>query len=247
MIALALSFALRLAAAAPATPAGPCAAPAEADRAWCASVASRPRLPLPTLEDRAALREVYERPELRHARVDTAGLRRRLAGLWLRILELFGSVEAEQYASVGRTIFLAAALVAAVAGLAAARRRRPARPPSVPTAGAEASRGPVPDRSVELARGALARGDDADALRHAFLAALAALEGAGALPHDRSLTNRELAGRVARAHVALAADFEALGRAFDEAVYGRRPVGAPEAREALDVALRIRAAVGGAA
>lgn len=243
LLALPLALALALAA----VPAG-CPEPSAASAplaGWCASLAARPRLPLPTRADRAALRAVYERPELRRARADTAGFRRLLSGLWGRLLELLGSTEAERYASVGRTAFLVAGLAAAAAGLAALRRRRPAGPRA--RAGAEAERAtlPPPDRSAALAAAALAAGNPTGAVRHAFLSALAALELGGLLPRDRTLTNRELAGRLAGG--ALAAEFDALGRLFDGAVYGGAPVGEEQARAGLAAAGRLRAAAGGGA
>ncbi len=126
---LALPLALALAAAPegcpePAAETGPLAA-------WCATVAARPRLALPSAEDRRTLREVLERPELRRARADTAGFRRMIARLWARAMELLGSAEAERYAAVGRIVFVAAGVTALLAALAAlppaqgARSRQP--------------------------------------------------------------------------------------------------------------------------
>ena len=235
---------LALAIALGAGPAG-CAEPSPETApldAWCTTLAARPRLPFPSAEDRRTLRAVYERPELRRARADTAGFRRMLAGLWARVLELLGSAEAERYAAVGRVTFVAAGLTALVAALAALRRRRA-------TAGAvrtreEASTGRplTPDRSAALADAALARGDLPEAVRLAFLSALAALEAAGRLPRDRTLTNTELSARLAGAGAGVADEFGALGRTFDGAIYGGRRVDAPLVRESLARARRIRAA-----
>lgn len=239
---LALPLALALAAAPegcpePAAAAGPLGG-------WCAAVAARPRLALPSAEDRRALREVLERPELRRGRADTAGFRRLLAGLWARILELMGSAEAGRYASVGRLVFIAAGLTALLAALAAVRRRRAA----ARGAGGPDERLPgvlpPPDRSAALAEAALARGDLAGAVRHAFLSALAALEEAGRLPRDRALTNGELTARLSGGGE-VAAEFVALGRAFDRAVYGGWPLEERLARESVARALRIRSAAEG--
>jgi hypothetical protein len=245
-------LALPLAAALAATPADlpascrEAAARAEPLGAWCATVAALPRLPVATAADREALRQVYARPELRRARADTAGFRRLLAGLWGRIVALLGTTEAERYASVGRTVFLASAMVAALAALGALRRRRGARAARPAAAGPVEAALPPPDRSAAAAEAALARGDLAGAVRSAFLSALAALEEAGRLPRDRTLTNRELASRLA-ADAPVARDFGALGRAFDDAIYGGAPVDAPSARASVELARRIRAGGGGPA
>jgi hypothetical protein len=205
----------------------------------CAA-AARPRLPLPSLADRQALREIYERPELRRARVDTAGFRRLLTGLWARLVELLGATEAERYASLGRMVFIVAGLAAALAGAAALRRRRARshlEPAPVPEAKGQL---PPPDRSAALAETALARGDLAGAVRHAFLSALAALEDARWLPRERSLTNGELASRLPLREPPLAEDFSRLGALFDGAIYGGGPVGEQDARAGLAAAARIR-------
>jgi hypothetical protein len=208
------------------------------------AVAARPRLPLPSLADRQALREIYDRPELRRARVDTAGFRRLLSGLWARILELLGAAEAERYASVGRMVFILAGIAAGLAGLAALRRRR-ARETAAPAGpGPAIGRLPLPDRSAALAEAALARGELTDAVRHAFLSALAALEASGRLPRERSLTNGELAARLGGAGSPLADEFGRLVRLFDGTVYGGAPLGEPAARDGLAAAARIRERAG---
>lgn len=237
---------LSLGAAPPASAPG-CDATGDPAAAWCATLAARPRLPLPTAADRAALARVYAQPELRRARIDAAGLRRLVAGLWGRILEALGTAEAERYASVGRAAFIAAGLAAGLAALAAARRRRGAAPSPRAAAALEGAPLPPADRSAALAREALARGELTEAVRCALLSALAALERSGGLPVDRTLTNRELAARLSASGSALADDFGALGRRFDVAIYGGGAVGPGEARESVDRAERIRAAVGGGA
>lgn len=236
---------LALGASPPAAVAPGCGAPGDPAAAWCSTLAARPRLPLPTAGDRAALAQVYAAPELRRARVDTAGLRRLVAGLWGRILEALGTAEAERYAGIGRAAFIAAGLAAGVAALAAARRRRTG--PRAPRAAPAPERAPLPpaDRSAALAREALARGELTAAVRHAFLSALAALERSGRLPGDRTLTNRELAERLTASGSLLAEDFGALGRRFDVAIYGGGAVDAGTARESVERAERIRAAAGG--
>jgi hypothetical protein len=217
-----------------------------ASAAWCAALAARPRLALPTPADRQALRQVFERPELRRARADTAGLRRLLLGLWGRVMELLGTAEAERFAGVGRLVFILAGLATAVAGLAALRRRRAGTTPFRAEPAPATAPLPAPDVSAALAEGALARGDLTGAVRHAFLSALGALEDAGKLPRDRTLTNRELTDRLATASAQLAGEFGALGRIFDGAVYGGASVGDPEARSSLAAAARIRERSGGA-
>lgn len=241
-----LPLALALGAAAPPPPASCRADLAPPSAAWCRTLAARPRLPLPSVADRAALAEVYARPELRRARLDPAALRGLLAGLWGRILESLGTPEAERWAGLGRAVFIAAGLVAGLAALAAARRRRRAlRTPSA-APGTDLAPLPPPDRSEALAREALARGDPGAAVRHAFLAALSALERAGGVPRDRTLTNGELAARLAGGR-APAADFAALGRLFDRVVYGGLAVDLGEAREGVERAVRIGDAARGRA
>lgn len=243
---LTLPLALSLLASAP--PAAGCRIPAaEPLGAHCAALAARPRLPLPGPGDREALRQVLSRPELRRARTDTAGLRRLLAGLWERILERLGSAEAERYASVGRLVFILAGLAAALAALAAVRRRRaPARAhPAGGEPGRAAPPPPGPGAALADAEAALLRGDLSGVVRHAFLSSLAALEEAGAVPRDRTLTNRELAHQLARAGGASADDFGELGRTFDGAVYGGARIILTEARECLARARRIRATAEG--
>lgn len=236
-------LALRLALALGAAPAG-CPEPsAEAAllAEYCADVAARPRLPPPTLEERRALRTVFERPELRRARTDTAGFRRLLLGLWGRVMELLGTAQAERFASVGRLVFILAGMAAALAALAALRRRRHVAVSRQVEESPALGRLPPPDRSAALADVALARGDLAGAIRHAFLSALAALEERGWVPRDRTLTNRELSGRLSPAGAPLAEEFRALGRLVDGVVYGAASPLEPEARSGLAVAARIRA------
>jgi hypothetical protein len=163
------------------------------------------------------------------------------------MLDLLGSAEAERYASVGRTVFVLAVLSTAVAALAAARRRRGPGPDQTVAEGRALAPLPAPDRSAELAEAALARGDPTGAVRHAFLATLAALEDSGRLPRDRALTNRELATRIGGAAGELAGEFVALARTFDGAIYGQQPIAPTVARDAVATALRIRAALGGRA
>ncbi|HSM91424.1 MAG TPA: DUF4129 domain-containing protein [Anaeromyxobacteraceae bacterium] len=227
----------------------PSCAPSPADGAlggWCAALSARPRLPLPSPADRDALLAVFDRPELRRARADTGALRRWLAALWAGLLELLGSAEAERYASVGRIAFVGAGVAALFGALAALRRRRGAgAPEEAPAPPPVAGRLLAPDSSAELADAALARGDLSAAVRHAFLSALAALEGAGRLPRDRALTNAELSSRLP-AGDGDAGDFAALARDFDGAVYGGRPLDEPRVRERIAAARRIRLAHGGA-
>lgn len=221
--------------------------PARAFRAALArhcELAALPALGFASGGDRAALEEILARPEFRRARSDPLALRRLLLAGWGWLLERLGSVEAARYAGLGRTLFLAAAALAAALGVfvwldrrGARRRGKGALPParSAPTA---------PDRSLALAEEALAGGDSTGAVRFALLAALAALERSGRVPRGRALTNLELVRALAsgglRAAV-LAGELGTLSRRFDAAIYGGRPVTASEAGEALAGARRIRA------
>lgn len=202
------------------------------------ALAAAPRLPAATEADRAALEAVLARPEFRRARLDPAALRRTLLAAWAAVLDLLGSTEAERYASLGRAVLLgaaAAALLVAAAGLRRrARRDREAEAPS--PAG---SRLPLPDASAARAEAALARDDRRQAVRLAFLAALAALEEAGRLPRGRALTNAEMVRRLGAGTAPLAGELSLLARTFDRAVYGARPVEREEAVSSLARARRI--------
>ncbi|HSN93176.1 MAG TPA: DUF4129 domain-containing protein [Anaeromyxobacteraceae bacterium] len=215
--------------------------------AHCA-LSAAPRLPGASAADRAALEAVLARPEFRRARIDPTALRRALLAAWAAVLELLGSTEAERYASLGRGVFLMAAAAAALLGVATLRRRaRRIRGAPIPEAAARLLS--APDASASRAEEALARDDRPGAVRHAFLAALAALEAAGRLPIGRALTNAEMVRWLARpaAQAALAAEVSALAGTFDRTVYGARPVEREEAVSSLARARRIGELARGAA
>ncbi|MGC3997261.1 MAG: DUF4129 domain-containing protein [Anaeromyxobacter sp.] len=198
-------------------------------------LAAAPRLARATPEQRAALQALLAGPDYRAARADARALRRLLLDAWARLLELLGTSEAERYASFGRALALLAAAAAAALAVAVARRRRrlqPAARRQPPPAPAPL---PPPDASLGEAEAALARGDGREAVRRAFLAALAALERSGAVPRGRARTNREL---VAGEGPALA-ELAPLASLFDRVVYGQRPTAPAEAREAVVAARRI--------
>jgi hypothetical protein len=242
------------------------AAPAARDAAVAAfrgalarhcALASLPAVPEASAADRAALAEVLARPELAQARSDPDALRRALLRLWDWIVELLGTEEAERYASLGRALFLGVAAAALVLVLAGLRRRSRERG----TAGRGAAAGPaspVPeaDESAARAEEALRSGDGPGAVRYALLAALGALERAGAVPRGRALTNEEVVAIATStstpegespAPSIIASDLGALAGAFDRAVYGGLPVAPEEARTAVERARRIARSAGATA
>lgn len=207
------------------------------------ALSDEPRLPGATAAERAALEAVLARPEFRRARLDPGALRRALLAAWSALLELLGTTEAERYASLGRAVFLAAAAAAALIG-AAGLRRRARRSRAGPSPEPAARVLPAPDASAARAEAALARGDRPEAVRHAFLAALAALEEAGRLPRGRAMTNAEMVRWLAAPAPgapasALCGELALLAGVFDRTVYGARPVGAEEAAASLSRARRI--------
>jgi len=123
------------------------------------------------------------------------------------------------------------------------RRRRGER--AAPAAVAAVRAAPGPDIALLRAEDALGRGEHAGAVREAMLAALGALERAGRIPRGRALTNAELVRAVGARDGALAALLAAVARPFDGAIYGGRTPGGAEAREAVDGARRLDAAVRG--
>jgi hypothetical protein len=89
-------------------------------------------------------------------------------------------------------------------------------------------------------------------VRHAFLAAVAALEAAGRLPPGRALTNAEMVRWLAAPGPgapagALAGELSLLAGIFDRTVYGVRPVAREEAVSSLASARRIGDLARGAA
>jgi hypothetical protein len=191
-----------------------------------------------TEADRAALAEVLARPEFRDRARDASALRRLLEGLWDRLLEALGTVEAERYASLGRAVFLAAVAVAALlAWRALARRRRPgARAVAAPGTPPQAALRAAPPGAA-AAEAALARGELGAAVRQAYAAAAAVIGGRAA--SGDALTGPELAARAGDE------GFRALARLHDRTVFGRRAPTEPEARQAVEVARRLAPAGGG--
>jgi hypothetical protein len=218
--------------------AGPGEAPAAAAfRAALArhcALAASPAAPLASPADRAALDEVLARPELARTRTDPWALARALDRLWEWLVELLGTEEAERYASVGRALFVGAAVAAAVlAGTALRRRALRGRRAEAARSEPHGGRALPPDASAARAEAALARGEWREAVRLALLAALGALERAGRVPRGRTLTNDELVAAVR------SDDLSALARAFDRAVYGGLPVAADDARAVVARARRV--------
>jgi hypothetical protein len=220
-----------------------------------AAAAAAPRA---TDAERAELAAILAR--LERSRPDPGALRRALLAARAWLLELLGTAEAERYASLGRALFLAVAAGAAALGWIALRRRRGLPAHAEPPAPAEATGPALPDGSAARAEDALRRGDGRAAIRHAFLAALGALEREGRVPRGRALTNAELVAALtarsahperrvaagdARSNAGapepppLAADFAALAAAFDRAIYAALPVGIDEARAAVARARRV--------
>lgn len=224
-------------------PAGTAAAFRRALARHC-ELAAAPAPGGPAAADRDALAAILARPEYARTAADPDALRRALLRLWEDLLERLGTSEAERWASGGRAVFLGAAAAAALLAALARRRGRRDRPRLAPAAPARTAAG-VRDPTPADAEDALAGGDAREAVRRALLAALAALERAGAVEGGRSLTNGEVVARVSAAPgSALAADLAALARAFDGAIYGGRPVSAGDARAAI---ARARAVADGAA
>jgi len=264
-VARALGLAAALAAA---LPAGPGASPAEPGPA----AGGAPRA---TEADRRLLAGILARPEYRRDVADAAALRRALAGLWARVLDLLGTAEAERWASTGRAVFLAAAAAAAALGVAALRRRVRARRGGGAAAADEAAErgGPSATASAEDAEAALRAGEPREAVRRALLAALAALERTGRLPGGRAMTNAEIAREVdgatstststatstatptptptststptATATATATGALTFLAALFDRTFYGGLPVTLDDAEAAVRAARAVGAAEGG--
>jgi hypothetical protein len=205
------------------------------------ALAGAPAGPGASAADRAALAAILARPEYARGAADPEAIRRRILQRWADLLELLGTSEAERYASTGRAIFLGAVLAALAAIYVAARRRRGAagarRAGEIEAAGAPRAA----EATAEDAAEALARGDAREAVRRAFLAALAALERAGVVQGGRTLTNGEIVAAVGGGPTPIATDVAALARLFDRAVYGRLPVSPEDARAAVARARAIAA------
>lgn len=195
--------------------------------------------------ERARLAEILSRPEFRRAEADPHAIRRAILGLWARIFETLGTTEAERYASVVRAVFLAAAAAAALLLALSLRRRRAGRvareEEALPLRALEQA-----PAGAERAEEALSRGDAREAVRQAFLAVLGSLERAGRIPRGRALTNGEVVGSLAAGpgggSPALPGEVARLAALFDRTIYGLRPVGLDEAREAVAGALRVASA-----
>lgn len=186
--------------------------------------------------DREALARVLAQPEFQAQRWRGDALRQWLAGWWERLTELLGTEEAERWAGLGRAVFLSAVVVALLllwraarhrrgSARAAARRREPEG-----AASAAVAAGSV---AVADAERALAAGDPPEAVRLAFLAAIAAIRRQLPSAAAAVLTGSELAGRVADE------GFGRLARLHERTVYGRRPVTTQEAEAALAEATRM--------
>jgi hypothetical protein len=188
--------------------------------------------------DRAALAEVLSSPEFQAQRWRGEALRRWLEGWWERLTALLGTSEAERWAGLGRAVFLAAALVAALLLWRAWRRGRTGSPLRPGPAGPGLAAAPAGGVTLADAERALAAGDASGTVRLAFRAAVAVVGrplGAGA----GVLTGGELAGRLADQ------GFSRLALLHDRTVFGRRPVSGPEAEAALAVAVRLVAGPAG--
>lgn len=203
-------------------------------RRHCDLAAAPPSPGIPTPAERRKLDEILARPEFGRARADPFALSRWLHDLWRRLLDLFGTAEAEKYATGGRTFFLAAVALALGAALVASvRRRRAARPASARAGAAAGATGlPPPEEGDALAEAALGGGRAAEAVRQSFLALLASLERSGRLPRGRTLTNREMAALLG-ATGDLSSGFSSFASLFDRVVYGGFPVSSEEARDCL--------------
>lgn len=198
------------------------------------ALAERPRFARKTEAERMLAAEILERPEFRGARADPMRVREKLKQLFQRLLALLDTPEAERYAGFGRAVFLLAASAAAFLFLLSLRRGRPSRP-GLPPPLAEA-REAAPDKGLENARAAAARGDGRETVRLSLLAALAALERAGKIPLGRALTNRELVRLLSKPGGADAQPLAVLTHLFDRAIYGGRPTLDAEAKTALEAA-----------
>jgi len=198
----------------------------------CALAAEDP-LPAAGPADRARAAEILDRPEFRRARLDPEALRRRILDLWQHLLALLETGEAQRYAAFSRAAFLGAAAVAILLGLLALGRGRPDRAEG--SAPAPPDQGLAPEEvRLSAAEAAARAGQATRAVRLAFLAALAALEREGIVPPGRTLTNGELVRLVDRTAPARSRALAALARTFDEAVYGGRPAGPPQAAAARE-------------
>ena len=207
------------------------------------ALAAAPPVAGATARERAELAEILARPELARPRVDPYALRRALLAIRDWILDLLGTAEAERYASLGRALFLAVAVGAGLLAMAALRRRaRRGTPASARIAAGMDAAATALDASAARAEEALRRGDAREAVRHAFLAALGALERDGGLPRGRTLTNGEIVAAFrATPTSTLQDDLPALAAAFDRAVYGGISASVEDARAALERARRVAA------
>lgn len=186
--------------------------------------------------DRAALAEVLAGPDFQAQRWRGEELRRWLAHAWERLTELLGTAEAEQWAGLGRVVFLASVAVAALLLWRAARQRRVRGGPAAGTGPTPALVALAEPRVVVAdAERALAAGELSGAVRLAFLAAVAAARRRLPLGRIDALTGSELAGRLADD------GFTRLVRLHERTVFGRRPVTTAEAVAALAVATGLAA------
>jgi hypothetical protein len=174
---------------------------------------------------------VLARPEFLAERWRGDALRQWLAGWWERLTALLGTTAAEQWAGLGRAVFLSAAAVGLLLLWRALRRRRAGAGTPARRRDLEAVSWPVAEPvSVADAERALAAGDAAQAVRLAFLAAIALVGPRLPASAISVLTGSELAERIADDR------FGRLARLHERTVFGRRPVTSEEAAAAVAVA-----------
>jgi hypothetical protein len=190
--------------------------------------------------DRAALSEIYSRPELSRARQrDAVGLEVVLAKLNAWLERFFGTRGAESYSVVTRWLVLVAG--AGVALWAVARflnRRRPVAQ-QVQHSGTALK---LEDPTVHFARAAQTASEKPrESLRESLLGLLSSLERARLARPDRVKTNRELV-RELPSRGAAPEVTKAVAQAlnwYDETFYSLRPVEAADAERFLSEAARI--------
>ncbi len=190
----------------------------------CALLAS-PR-PVRTV-DRAALEEVYRRPDFARARLRSTGaLKAWLAQLRAWLAAYFETSGAESFANTTRFLVLTLACGVAVwATLKLLARRRAKKAPVSEARAASALELEPPSVHLDRARAVLAS-SPRDAIREGLLSLLSHLEQQRLARPDRVKTNRELAEELpARgASPELVAAVTELLRWYDGAFYSLEPV-----------------------
>ena len=187
--------------------------------------------------DRAALEEIYTRPELARARQrDAVGLEVLIARLNAWFDRFFGTRGAETYSVVTRwLVMLAGALIALYALVRFLGRRRRTTAAQSVTAGGGALKLDDPMVHFARARQSLAAAPR-DALREALLGLLSSLERARLARPDRVKTNRELVRELPSRGAApeLAKSVGELIDWYDEAFYSLRQVEPADAQGFLE-------------